>query len=724
MTAHSLHSFFNPDRIAVFGATPNAVGIRTRFLEALLGGGYAGEVIPINPSHKEVHGRRCYPTIIEAAAEAKGKIDLAAIAIPANGVIGALEQCAEAKVGNVLILSSGFAEESSERSKLQARIAAIGREAGMRIVGPNSEGFLNVFRNLSATFSPTVELAWGPEGKIPGRKRVASIAQSGGVGFGMLHRALKVGIQFTYAISTGNEADVTAADCLDYMIEDPNTDVLMLFLEAIRDVPRFETACQRALELNKPIVAIKVGRSTAGSRATQSHTASIAGWAAAYDAFFAKYAVIPCSDLSESTAILGMLTTCPQLKGNRVAVLTPSGGSGALISDTLERHGLELPILSDKTQKAILAMVPSYATAQNPVDVTAGATRTGASVKAASILLNSGEIDLLVSVHSLTSETSIMVDPQDIARPSVAAGVPVTAFCYTDPSNFARKKMIDAGIYVHADAQLMGAALAKVLDRARQVEAIARRPPVRTDATFDERSARAVRRALDTSTADMLCEHEVSAMLSACGIRASHDVLCRSPDEALSAAQRLGFPVAVKIQSPSIAHKTEIGGVRLGLQSEDAVREAYHSVMEAGCKAAPTAQIHGVLVQKMAPPGHEVIIGMINDSSFGPLMMVGLGGIAVELFKDVAYGHAPLSQDQAEALLRSLRSSALFDGFRGKPRIDLAPLADLVAKLSQIAHAAHRAGCAISELELNPVIVHADGSGLTIADALLRKGGG
>jgi len=276
---------------------------------------------------------------------------------------------------------------------------------------------------------------------------------------------------------------------------------------------------------------------------------------------------------------------------------------------------------------------------------------------------------------------------------------------------------------VHTDAQLMGAALAKTLMRVHQVEAIDKRPALSTDAAFNERVAEAVRRALDASTADMLCEHEMSVMLRECGVKASNGVLCLSADEAVSAAARLGFPVVVKIQSPLIAHKTEIGGVKLGLQSGEAVREAYHSVMESGRKISPPESIHGVWVQRMAPPGYEVIIGMITDSSFGPLMMVGLGGISVELFKDVAYGHAPLSQDQAEALLRSLKSSALFDGFRGKPRVDLMPLASLVAILSQIAHAAYRAGCAIAELELNPVIVHADGSGITIADALLRKEG-
>jgi acyl-CoA synthetase (NDP forming) len=723
MSQHALHSFFHPERIAVFGATPKTEGIRGRFLEALLGGGYGGEVLPINPSHKEVHARRCHATIIEAANYASGPIDLAVIAIPASGVPKALEQCASAKVRNVLILSSGFAEESDERANVQSQIAALGRDAHMRIVGPNSEGFLNVLGRVSATFSPTVELAWGPASQVIGRKRVASIAQSGGVGFGMLHRALKAGIQFSYAISTGNEADITAADCLEYMLEDANTDVLVLFLESIRDVPRFDAACARARELNKPIVAIKVGRSEAGKRATQSHTASIAGFAAAYDAFFAKHGIIACNDLSESTAILGVLTTCHQLRGNRVAVLTPSGGSGALISDTLERHGFKLPIMSEKTQQSIRAMVPSYATAQNPVDVTAGATRTGASVKAANILLNSGEIDLLVTVHSMTSETSIMVDPRDIARPAEASGVPVTAFCYTDPSNYARGKMIDAGIYVHADAHLMGTALARVLRRTEQIKARHDGRVVAIETAFAIRAVDAVKRAYDASPARVLCEYEVNAMLAECGIETSRDALCRTADEAVAAAERLGYPVALKIQSPAIMHKTEVGGVKLGLDCAAAVRDAYRSVMDAARVVQPHAPINGVLVQKMAPPGYEVIVGVINDTTFGPLVMVGLGGIAVELFKDVAYGLAPLSAADAQALLQSLKSSALFDGFRGKPRIDLAPLAELIARISWIASAAHKAGVPIADLELNPVIVHADGSGYTIADALLQRGG-
>jgi acetate---CoA ligase (ADP-forming) len=722
METHDLHTLFNPHRIAVIGASPDTKGIRGRFFDFLVRGGFEGDIVPVNPSYREIEGRACFPTIAAASEQATAPIDLAAIVIPANGVVAELERCAAAGVRNVLIVSSGFAEEGGERSQLQARIAAIGREAGMRIVGPNSEGFLNVLGRVSATFSPTVELTRGDAARKGAKlKRAAVIAQSGGVGFGVMHRGLKAGVAFSYAISTGNEADVTLADCLGYMVEDPHTDVIALFMESVRDVAKFEAACARALALDKPIVAIKVGRSDAGQRAAASHTASIAGWGVAYDAFFAKYAIVPCADLSESTAILGVLTTCSALKGNRVAVLTPSGGAGALISDTLERHGFALPVLSDKTQELIRPSIPSYATAQNPVDVTAGATRTGAYVRAADTLLGSDEIDLVVTVHSFTSESSVSVDPNELARGLPGSGKALTAFCYTDPSQYARARMTEAGIYVHADAQLMAGALAKALDRTKQVARLSRAPLVSQASELASRAVSALARAFAAVDAEVMCEYEVKAVLRACGIDAVGDVLCQSAEESIAAAERLGYPVALKIQSPAIMHKSEVGGVRIGLETAEAVRAAHRSILDAVAKAVPQAPIRGVLVQKMAPAGYEVIVGMIRDATFGPLMMVGFGGIAVELYKDVAYRPAPLSAGDAEALLRSLKSSALFDGFRGKPVVDLGPLAQLVSRLSHIVVAASMSQCPIAELELNPVIVHADGTGVTIADALLRR---
>lgn len=717
----ALHSLFNPGSIAVIGASPDAAGIRGRFVDFLVRGGYGGGILPVNPSYREIGGRECFSSMAAARAAAQVDIDLAIVVIPANAVLPELERCAAAGVRNALIVSSGFAEEGGERAGLQARISEIGRRSGMRIVGPNSEGLLNVVGGVSATFSPTVEHAWH-RAQTAGRKHISVAAQSGGMGFALLHRGLAAGLPFSCVISTGNEADVTLADCLDYMVDDPHTDAVVLFLECVRDPALFESACARALEMDKPIVAIKVGRTEAGRRAAASHTASIAGWSAAYDAVFARHAVVSCADLSEAIATVGVLTTCARPRGNRVAVLTGSGGAGALISDTLERSGFVLPVLAPATQEAIRSLVPSYATAQNPIDVTAGATRTGAVIRAADVLFAADEIDLLVTIHSMTSETSLSVDPRQLVRGRPSSGKSLTAYCYTDPSRYAREKMAEAGVFVHSDAQLMGSALAKWLARHRQIERRSAGRLEAPDPSIAARAAAAVERALAASTAGTLCEYEVKAMLRECGIAASDEVLCKSADEAVAAATRLGYPVVLKIQSPAILHKTEMGGVLLGIASEGEARTGYATLIDRAQRAVPGAAIHGVLAQKLAPRGHEVIVGALNDPTFGPLMMVGRGGVAVELYKDVAYGAAPLTPVESEALVRSLKSSALFDGFRGAPKVNLVTLAQLVSQLSQLVAAVAGTPSAISELELNPVIVHADGSGITIADALLRRG--
>jgi acyl-CoA synthetase (NDP forming) len=370
-------------------------------------------------------------------------------------------------------------------------------------------------------------------------------------------------------------------------------------------------------------------------------------------------------------------------------------------------------------QQAIRAFIPSYATAQNPVDVTAGTQRLNAVVRASDVLLASDEIDLLVTIHSFTSETSTSFDPRELARGVPGSGKALTTFCYTEPSRFGRSKMAEAGIFVHSDAQLMAGALARVLARGRRIgRGSADVPP---DPALDSRVSAAVERAFAGSGADALCEYEAKALLRECGIQAAEETLCGSANEAVNAAEKLGYPVALKIQSSAILHKTEIGGVKLNVASSADVRAAFGALVAAAAHGVPDAIVRGVLVQKMAPPGHEVIVGAINDPTFGPVMMVGLGGIAVELYKDIAYWPAPLAPEEAETLLRSLKSSALFDGFRGKPAVPLGPLADLVSRVSHIVAAVAGSRNAIAELELNPVIVHADGSGVTIADALLRR---
>ena len=721
MSTHPLRLLFHPHNIAVIGASPDTARIRGRILEFLAHGDYRGRVAPVNPSYREIHGVECFDSIVTARAALGEAIDLAIIVIPARAVLAELERCASTGVRHALIVSSGFAEEGGEQTGVQERIAAIARTSAMRVIGPNSEGFFSAVSRVRATFSPTVEAVLEVESASArvSEKRIGVIAQSGGMGFGIMHRGHAAGLAFSHVISTGNEADLSLADCLDFMVGDPDTAIVALYLECVRDVRRFEDACARALCSNKPIVAIKVGRSAAGHRATVSHTGSIAGWDAAYEAVFAQYAIASAADMSEAIAILGLLATCERVGGNRIGVLTGSGGAGALISDVLERHGFVLPVLSAATQDAILKLLPSYASAQNPVDITAGSTRTGALIKAADVLLGCDEIDAVVSVHSLTSEKSMAFEPRELARGAKHSGKALTTYCYTEPSRFGRGRMAEAGIFVHTDLQLMSTALAKVLERERRV-GDAKRAADPGEATFAEQAVTALEKRSSPGNENVMCEYEVKAVLRECGIAASDEVLCRTQIEALAAAQRIGYPVALKIQSAQITHKTELGGVKLGIATPEGVRTAYAEVHAAAVERAPQAEIRGVLVQKMAPAGYEVIIGMLRDPTFGPIMMVGLGGTAVELYKDVAYRRAPLSSTQAEALLRTLKSSALFDGFRAKPVISLKPLATLVARLSHLVAVQSRDVRTIAELELNPVIVHADGSGLTIADALLR----
>jgi acyl-CoA synthetase (NDP forming) len=723
MARHPLHSLFHPERVAVIGASPDTSRIRGRIMQFLDHGPFRGRVVPVNPSYEEVCGAPCFPSLAAAIGAGKGPFDLAVIAIPADAVVGELERCAAARVTNALVVSSGFAEEGGEHAQVQARIGSIGAAAGMRVLGPNSEGFFSAISRVRATFSPTVEAVLDAESERTrvSRKRIGVVAQSGGMGFGVMHRGFADGLAFSHVISTGNEADVDLADCLAYMVEDPDTDIVALYLECVRDVEGFEAACRRAATAGKPIVALKVGRSASGLRAALSHTGSMAGREAAYDAFFAKHAIVSAADLSEMIAILGWLATCEPFEGRRVGVLTGSGGAGALIADILERHGFVLPVLGEPTQRAIQALVPSYASAQNPVDITAGSTRTGALVKAADILLGSPEIDLVLSVHSMTSESSMAFEPLELARRARISGKPLGCYCYTAPSRFGRGKMAEAGVFVHTDMQLAARSAQKVREYHERVNTRTASPESPVDHAFVERARGALANALPASDADVLCEYEVKALLRDCGIAFSSEILVQSEDEAIAAARRLGYPVVLKIQSPDIVHKTEIGAVHLGADSDEAVGTGYRKVSRAVARAAPQARIRGVLVQKMAPRGYEVIVGLIDDATFVPTVMVGMGGIAVEVFKDTAYWPAPLTAIQALSLLKSLKSSILFTGFRGSPNIDLRPLADLIARVSSFAAVGGNRGRAVAELELNPVIVHADGSGLTIADALLLR---
>ena len=700
MTAHPLHSFFWPESVAVLGASPDLHRIRGRLLHQLRENGFPGHILPINPSYQEIDGLPCYPAI----AAVTGGIDLALVAIPAAGVSAAVEECARAGVKNTLIISSGFAEEGGTAGDMQAELLAITQRTGIRVCGPNCEGYYNALGRVATTFSPTVETKEDDSRGLVSNKRVGVIAQSGGIGFALFNRGKAAGLAFSYVISTGNEVDLTMADFLDYMVEDPNTQAVMLFCEAVRNGRSFVAALEKARRFGKPVIAIKVGRSDAGTRATASHTASLSGSYTAYHAIFERYGVIEAEDADEAVAIAGLALTCPLPKGRRAGIITVSGGGGAWMADTLSAHGLTVPRLSASSQAALRPAMPSYGASGNPVDVTAQGSNTGpAMMTVMEHLAGSDEIDILVLVTSLASETRASLDAGRVRAVAESCAKPMTVWSYTLPSVFGRAAAAGCGLYVHSDLRNVGVAMGKL---ATYAEAMQRKLPE----PFTPVSGR-----LYPGLPPVVPEYLAKQVLAA-WLPASQETLVSSAGAAADAAERLGFPVAMKMQSPDLPHKTEVGGVRLDLVDRDAVTEAYKTVLADVRRLAPTATIDGVLIQPMAPRGHELIIGMVNDPTFGPIMMVGLGGTMVELFGDVVHAPAPVDDAEAMRMILSLESARLLTGFRGTKSVDLAPVAALVAALSR---AALTLQDQVRAFELNPVIVHADGSGLTVADALL-----
>src|ERR1700755_2734658 len=389
---HPLDTFFSPSSIALIGASRDLEKIPGRLLSMLRKNHYPGRIYPINPNYGELDGLKCYPSISDVGAP----IDLAIVLIPARAVLGALEQCAAAGVKNAVIISSGFAEEGGDSMAMQDAIVALAKKTGMRISGPNAEGVYSEAQHVAATFSPTVAVKPGQVDLVATRRAAAIVAQRGGIGFAIKHRAKALGVAISYCVSAGNEADLGAGEFLDYMVQDASTDVILLFIEGIRDVEKFMVAAERAAKLRKPVIVTKVGRSGAGERAAASHTASMAALSAAYDAVFAKYGLIVSNDLDEAVTIAAILTTNPLPKGDRVAVLTVSGGAVIWGADTVSMQGLKLPELSSSIQTEIKRLLPSYGAAGNPIDVTAQGVHSGGLQKSIDLLDVSEEVDAVL----------------------------------------------------------------------------------------------------------------------------------------------------------------------------------------------------------------------------------------------------------------------------------------------------------------------------------------
>lgn len=704
-----------PKTVAVVGASSDTSGLRGRILEIILSHPFAGKVYPVSRSAAEVQGLKAYPSV-DALPE---PADLAILIVPAQYIPAELERCGCAGVKAAVILSSGFAEEPGEAGlRMQTEIAATARRYDMAVSGPNTEGFANIEAALCPTFSPAMDKNAGAirPARALGRGQVSVISQSGGLGFAFFDRARPRNLAFRHIVTTGNEAALDVADVLDYMLDEGGTDVFLLLLEDVKSPEKFKRVAEKALKAGKPLIVGKIGQTEPGRRAVASHTAALAGSQAAYHAIFAHYGLIEGHDFDEMIDIAsGFLAHGDKLPaGKRIAICTSSGGAGVWMADACAAAGLEVPVLDDATRKAIDVHLPSYGTSQNPVDSTAQGVHKVGYAEFARLAGLSPLIDGVIVVVTARRSAFLENDLPKLQRLSSESKKPIFMWTYTLPSDRSVEILNEGGYPLFTGAPGCARTMRAMADY-RAVRERGLEQPVDVLAL----PARDKIRAEFEATPAVLCEWHARRFLACYGIGVERPpgALVSSAFEAETAAINLGCPVALKVQSADIPHKTEAGAVTLNISGEGA-RIAYDRVLAAAKNYAPAARIDGVLVQPMAPPGREVILGVNRDPTWGPLLMVGLGGVLVEAIGDVALSPVPLDHAAAAALLGRLKGAAILGPYRGAAPADTEALVELMVRLSHFA-ADHADD--IAEIDLNPVIVHARGQGVSVVDALIVK---
>jgi acyl-CoA synthetase (NDP forming) len=660
-------------------------------------------------------GRKAYPSVEELPSPA----DLAVLIIPAQHVPGELDRCGRAGVRAAVVLSSGFAEATGgEGAGLQEEIRGIARRYGMAVLGPNSEGYANTAAALCPTFSPAMEASERP--LLPtGRERpqLAVIAQSGGVGFSLFDHGRARELAFRYVITTGNEACLETLDFAEFILDEGKVGALLMLLEDVKSPATFRRVADKALKAGVPIIVKKIGQSEAGVRAAASHTAALAGSYDAYQAMFERYGVIEAEDLGEMVDIAAGFAACGSRlpAGRRVGISTSSGGGGGWMADACAAAGLEVPPLDAETRASIDQHLPSYGTSQNPVDATAQAVHKIGYAGLARLVAASPVVDGVIVVMTGRNPAGLERQREDLARFSAEAEKPVLMWSYTLPAPASVKLLSEAGYPLFTDIRNCARTLRAMADYRALREKLGQPSEAGTAFAPDRAAARAALAA----GGEVLCEWDARAALAAYGIGADgRGVLVQSAEEAEAAAEKLGGAVALKVQSPQVAHKTEAGAVALNLATPEAVRAGFERVLGNARRHAPEARVLGVLVQPMAPPGREVILGIKRDATFGPMLMAGLGGVQVEVFKDVVLAPVPLAERDALDMLGRLRGAALLGPFRGQLATDVEALARLMVRLARFAedHAD-----TVAEVDLNPVLVHAAGQGVSVVDALIAK---
>ncbi|TFG71098.1 MAG: CoA-binding protein, partial [Anaerolineales bacterium] len=684
-----LETFFSPQSVAVIGASRDPDKLGYAVLNNIIQAGYKGSIYPINPKGGDILDLQSYPSVLDVP----GSIDLAVIVIPQKYVPAALVECGKKAVSSVVIISAGFREAGREGYERELELIQTAKDYHIRVIGPNCLGVIDTNTPLNATFAAGMPPA-GP---------IAFMSQSGALGTAVLDIAMAGHIGFSKFVSLGNKADVSEIDLLQAWGEDPDSSVILIYVEGVPDGQRFMEVARKVTR-EKPVIAIKSGVTASGSRAVSSHTGSLAGSEAAYKAAFSQAGIIRVESMEALFDNARAFAYQPLLKGDRIAIVTNAGGPGILATDALERAGLIITHLSPETTAALDSQLPGAASSANPVDVLgdAFADRYEFALK---VVLEDPQVDGLMVIVTPQAMTEIEKTAHAVGRVAQTTDKPVLG-CFMGEAR------IKAGIDVLWQYSVPNypfperAAGAFAAMNAYRLE---RETPIFKPEPRSE-SMPAVRELFSRVRSEgrvSIGDSEAWSVLNAYGFRVPKSQLAATADEAITIAEEIGYPVVMKIASPDILHKTDVGGVKLNIRSANDVRDAFDLMVYRAGRYVPGAHIWGCQVQEMVTGGREILLGMSRDPQFGPLVAFGLGGIYVEALKDVSFRIAPFSREEAHDMIREIRSYRLLEGIRGEPPVDLEALENSLLLISRLVTDFPE----IVELDINPLMVFGQGRG-------------
>ncbi|MFZ5596221.1 MAG: acetate--CoA ligase alpha subunit [Bacillota bacterium] len=687
-----LRNFFSPGSVAIIGASKTPGKIGNAIVKNMIDCGFSGEIYPVNPRESEIEGLRCYPSV-EAIER---KVNLAVLSVPAAIAVKTAEQCGRAGVENLVVVSAGFKETGREGLAMEKEMVRICRESGIRMLGPNCVGMMDTHVPVNASFSKG----------FPARGDIAFISQSGAMLLAILDWSGSSGIGFSKVVSLGNKADLTESDFIEDAADDPNTRVILCYIEDVADGGHFLRAARHA-SAKKPVIILKSGVSQAGARAASSHTGALAGSDLAYDTAFRQSGVIRASTMADLFDLAAAFSKQPAPSGNRVAIVTNAGGPGIVTTDRIEETGLSMSSFGKETIERLRSRLPKESNLYNPVDVLGDAGSDRFSLALNTVLDDSG-VDGAIVLVCPTAVTEYEETAKAVAEAWRShPDKPVfTALMGGESMAGAGAILAEAGIPSYTFPETAVSVIGGMAAYAR----MRKRPqPEETDEITDTRPdmVREIFSRVKQEGRLVLLGSESAAVAEAYGIPAAPVKLAASPDEAAALAEEMGFPVVLKVASPKIMHKSDVGGVKIGIKTPEEVKRIFMEITENIHRYLPQVVIHGIEVQKMMPPGTELIIGMSRDVQFGPLIAFGLGGIYVNLLKDVSFRlTSGLNRKEVLAMISETKAHTLLRGYRGQPSADLDAIVEIVLRTSALV----TDFAEIAEMDINPVFAYESGA--------------